>query len=161
MRKKISNSHRSVWRPGLEIRVLTAYPHFRIRPLRQEFAYGVIELKSPLLVQHHQRHGRYRLRHRVDAVDRVLLRWLPALGVHQPERREVCDLAAPGHQRQRAGNLPGVDVALREKSIDPPEAVCRQSGGHAFKISLCASTRSSSGCMPSSCAMAMASSSSR
>jgi hypothetical protein len=106
--------------------MVAADEHALIAPRRNELVHWIVELQPSLLPQHHQPHARDRLGHRVDAEDRVGCDRAFALDFEMSQRLEVRDLSPAGHQRERAGQLAGVDVAP-EMIADTAEACRRQS----------------------------------
>src|ERR1044071_2523156 len=95
-------------------------------PRREIAVHRIGEREDAALVEHHERHGGDRLGHRVDAEDRVGPHRLAPLAVHDAERREPGDLAAPRDEGQRAGDLAGLDVARDQVVIDAAESFARQ-----------------------------------
>src|SRR2546426_12634515 len=78
-----------------------------IAPRRDELSHRIVELKASLLPQHHQPHAHDRLRHRVDAEDRIL-RYRPlSLDLEVALRLEVRDLSPARDEREGAGELAG------------------------------------------------------
>src|SRR5688500_8108872 len=80
---------------------------------RDELRHGIVELEAAMLPQHHQADAHDRLRHRVDAEDRVRRDRPPLLDLEMPPRLEVRDLSPARDEHERAGKLAGVDVPLQ------------------------------------------------
>jgi hypothetical protein len=85
--------------------------HAELAELGQVAADRVLEQERALLEQAEQGHAHDRLRHRVDAEDRVQRHRLVALHVTPSVGVGQHDLTAPGHDRDDARQPPGVDVA--------------------------------------------------
>src|SRR5437899_12934585 len=97
-----------------------------IAPRRDELSHGIVELKASLLPQNDQPHAHDRLRHRVDAEDRIPRDPPLSLDLEVALRLEVRDLSAARHEREGAGELASVDVTL-EVIGDASEPRRRQS----------------------------------
>src|SRR5262249_18625489 len=69
---------------------------------------------SPFLVEHHQSGRSDRLRHRVEAKNRVGLHSLVLFQIREPDCAQVSDLAVPRNQDNDAGNFAATDLALVE-----------------------------------------------
>ena len=82
------------------------------------------EAKGPLLIKHHEGDTGDRLRHRVDAKDRVLGHRRTRSDVLVAERFEVGDLAVARDHRRDAGELTVVDELLHA-GVEPFEALAR------------------------------------
>jgi hypothetical protein len=137
MRHQLAHRHRMVRRDlrdraGLRI-------HFRdleVRELGNVLRHRIVELPLPFLEQHHHRHAGDRLRHRVDAEDRVLLHRRGALQVALAGGFELHDLAVPRHHRHDAGQLVLVDQRLH-LALQPAEPLRRHAdafGSGARKV---------------------------
>ncbi len=77
---------------------------------RDEVADRVGELERALLVQHHDRHRGDRLGHRKDPEQGVGPHRRVVGDVPHAVRREVRDLALPGHEHQPTGQLAGLHI---------------------------------------------------
>src|SRR5262245_21622645 len=118
-----------------------------IAPRRDELPHRIVELNASLLPQHHQPDAHDRLRHRVDAEDRIRRDRPLALDLEVALRLEVRDLAPARDEREGAGELAGVDVPL-EVIADASEPRRRESdffGLHQHLILLFETAR----CSPS------------
>src|SRR5262249_16821434 len=110
--EQIADRHRAFDGRRLPRRMIPADEDALIPPGRDELAHRVVELNASLLPQHHQTDAHDRLRHRVDAEDRIVRdRSLP-LDFEVALRLEVRDLASARDECEGAGELTGVDVAL-------------------------------------------------
>jgi hypothetical protein len=95
--------------------------HLEVLPLRDPAVDGIAELEVALLVELHQRDARDRLRHREQAVDRVVRCRLVRLAVHETEVLEVTDHAVAGDGDLAARDLAGLDVARLQMCVDVGE----------------------------------------
>ena len=84
---------------------------------------GIAQLELAALVQRQERDARDRLRHRIDAEDRVFGYGPTPLEVPRTERAEVADLATPGNRNLTTRDLPGDNVATVEVLSDAFESV--------------------------------------
>src|SRR5712664_3256197 len=118
-----------------------------IAPRRDELPHRIVELSASLLPQHHQPHAHDRLRHRIDAEDRMLGDWPLPLDLEVALRLEVRDFSPARDEREGAGELAGVDVTL-EVIGDASEPRRRQSdffGLHEHFILLFETTHATRG----------------
>src|SRR5690606_11559149 len=71
-----------------------------------------LKLEVSLLVEHHQGEAGDRLRHRVDAEDRIFFHWQAAFAVALSGRLEVSDFPVPGDKGRETGDLAPVHIGL-------------------------------------------------
>ena len=95
-----------------KLRMGAADKHPQVGPGRDKFVYRVVELKQPLLIQHHERHAGDGLAHRIDAKDAVVLHGSCAFEFQIPLRFTIGNLPMTSHERQSAGNFTRIDIAL-------------------------------------------------
>ena len=106
---------------------------FQIAPEVDGVRHRIVQLKTALLVEHHQRRAGDGLGHRIEAHHRIALHRLAALHVAQPASVEERLLAAPRHQAQRTGELALVDIAVEVRG-DARQPVRDESVGHACSL---------------------------
>jgi len=86
-------------------RMVAADEDALIAPRRDELSHRIVELEASLLPQHHQPHAHDRLRHRIDAEDRILGDRPRSLDLEVALRLEVRDLSPARDEREGAGEL--------------------------------------------------------
>ena len=106
MAEDVAEGDRSRRGTRLDRVALAGDVHAHVAQLGDHAMDRVVELEIRLLIERHQRDRGNRLRHRVDAEDRVLTHRLAAFGIHLTNRREVRDFAATRHQGEGTGDLP-------------------------------------------------------
>ena len=98
--------------------------------------HGIVERDQPLLDQHHERDRRDRLRHRIDAEDRILAHRLLALDVRHADRRRNARprraVRPASSRRQRPVSI--ICVGRSDRSLQPRR---RQSDGFGARAHLC------------------------
>ena len=106
---------------------LALYQHVQVGQFRHELGNWVRELKLALFVEHHSRHAGDRLGHGEDAKEGILGERPVVVRTALPNRLEVDDLALPRHQRNRAGELLLIHIALRDggDAIKDARRTCR------------------------------------
>src|SRR5262249_38758301 len=85
--------------------------HPQVGPGWDKFVHRVIQLKQPLLIQHHESHAGDGLAHRIDAKDAVVLHGPGAFELQISLRFKIGDLPLAGHERERASDFASIDVA--------------------------------------------------
>ena len=98
----------------------------------QEARDRVVELEATLLVEHHDRDRGQRLRHRIDAHNRVGRHRLRPCDVGEAMLAGEGDLSPPHHRDLDARQLPVLDEAPHP-DVDPIQAIRRQAD--AFRLS--------------------------
>ena len=83
---------------------------------RDVFRHWIVEQEVPFFVQQHGCGAGHRLRHRINAKDRVFLHGLIGFDVHLPVSFEVDHLATPREQRHHAGDLAAIDITLHGRA---------------------------------------------
>ncbi|MNR11717.1 hypothetical protein D3C85_1280310 [compost metagenome] len=119
MAQQVHHQHLALGRPGLEALHIAARVDAKVLPRRDVLADRIVESDLAFLDQHHDRHRGDRLRHRVDAEDRILGQRRLPLAVGHAQHRIQHDFAAPPHLDQRAGQLAACHVGGIEKLLDP------------------------------------------
>ena len=142
MAQQIDDLHRPRRRRGDEFR-----PALRHRPQRRRaadinrkvapfgdvFGDRLVERDAALLDEHHEGDGGDRLRHRIDAEDRVFLHRHVAFDVGEALHCRVNDLAVTVDDRVGAGETPVVHIVAREMVLELLQARARHS--RAFRRS--------------------------
>ena len=108
--QQIAKRHRSAGSTSLEGRLVSGYPNGQILPFGNDAMDGVVELKVALFVELHERNGRDRFAHGVDAENGVIGNWNLTLPVCLSERLEVRWVAVPRDQGLTADEFPCRDV---------------------------------------------------
>lgn len=104
------------------------HPHAVIAPRGDDAGDGVVELEHPLLEQLHQRDGHDRLRHRVDAEDRVVAHRNTPLAIALAQAALVGEVAAPADGHLAAGDLARPDVVPLQVRLDALQPLCIEPG---------------------------------
>src|SRR5262249_25479547 len=120
-------------KPGIS----TADIHPQVGPGREKCVHRVVQLKQPLLIQHHEPHTGNGLAHRIDAKDAVVLHGPGTFELQISLRFKIGDLPLTGYEREGAGDFASVDVALHV-GANALQARCRESdffGFHEHKVS--------------------------
>jgi hypothetical protein len=127
VREQVPHPHGLGRRHRERLVLAAAGPHPRVRKRGDEALDRVVELERAFLPQQHRRDGCDRLGHRVDAELRVELDRQARLDVAQAALGDVDHLAVAGDQREEAGQLALVDVAL-VVAVDAVEAFRVEAG---------------------------------
>ncbi len=110
MRQEIADRHFPLARLRLVFLSRASRPDLQLLEGGDVAGNGVVQLKVPLLVEHHECKARDRLRHRIDAEDRILLHRQAALAVALAGDLEMRDLAVAGDERREPRDLAAVDI---------------------------------------------------
>ena len=127
MAKHVAHRHRTRGNSRLHRGALAGNPDLVIAPFRNKSRDRIIELEMPLLVEAHQRDRGDRLRHRVEAEDRVVGHRRFALAIRHAHRLEVGDVAVARDERLASGDLPGLDIVAVQMIGNSIEPIGRES----------------------------------
>ena len=100
-----------------------------ILPLGYEARHPILKLKAAFFIEHHERHARDGLGHRIDSEQRVLSHRLLPCHVHLTKGLKVRDASASENQRQDPRDFSWLDVALHEMASDLPEPLLTHACG--------------------------------
>ena len=121
---EIEHRHLAVWLAQFRRGGRAAIPDHRVLVFRNVAADRMVEADLALLEQHHDGERRDRLRHRIDAEDRLGTDGLLAAHLGRAGIAFMGDLAAARDQQAHAGHLAGVDIVGLEVGGHRREAVC-------------------------------------
>ena len=106
--------------------------HLHISEFRDVLRHGIVRTNQSLLDHHHRSDAENRLRGRHHDEDRIPRHGTFCLDIHEAMRLEVNHLAAARNGRDRALDVPCIDVTLHRR-IDPLQSLGRHADGLGFR----------------------------